>query len=345
MSNNDYGIPYIKPYHFYIQHVIPLVFDDSLSYLELVEQVVKKLNEVIENINSWSDVIKNYTDEQIAALKQELLVYINQQDQIIIGQLQQTQAQLRQEMNQLRSDYQQSDAELRQYVADQLANNLATIQVLINGVNQSMELLRQYVNSQDTALNAKLEAEVTRLEELIKEMQINPNQMLRNPTNNKYEPIQVVTDTVFYNLRSWGLRAKDYDRLNLTAEEYDQFQLGAWNYDYLGKWYLREKPEIEQNFWGLNPWTGTRQHLREIIYWGAAYLRIDAVTAQEYDDLELEAEVYDGKGLTAYQYDWEGRLWLYPLPERGITATEYDTLQIQANRVVNYQDRVRGQPT
>ena len=40
------------------------------------------------------------------------------------------------------------------------------------------------------------------------------------------------------------------------------------------------------------------------------YFNLYALTAQEYDDLELTAEDYDSYGLTAHLYDSEGRLIL-----------------------------------
>lgn len=44
MTNNTS----VKPLHYWVQHVLPLVYDDSLSYMELLARVVAKLNEVIE---------------------------------------------------------------------------------------------------------------------------------------------------------------------------------------------------------------------------------------------------------------------------------------------------------
>lgn len=42
---------------FWCYKVLPLVYDDSLSYYELLCKVVAKLNELIENYASYSDVV------------------------------------------------------------------------------------------------------------------------------------------------------------------------------------------------------------------------------------------------------------------------------------------------
>lgn len=43
----------------------------------------------------------------------------------------------------------------------------------------------------------------------------------------------------------------------------------------------------------------------------AGLIRIDALTAGEYDALELTAEEYNNAALTAYQYDYQGKLLLH----------------------------------
>lgn len=47
-----------NPFRFWCQKVLPLVYDDSLSYYELLCKVVGKLNELAENQNNMSDEIK-----------------------------------------------------------------------------------------------------------------------------------------------------------------------------------------------------------------------------------------------------------------------------------------------
>lgn len=69
MANRSDGI---KPFRFWCQKVLPLVYDDSLSYYETLCRVVNKLNEVIENSGTA------YVDEQIEALRKELIDLIQQ---------------------------------------------------------------------------------------------------------------------------------------------------------------------------------------------------------------------------------------------------------------------------
>lgn len=41
----------VKPLRYWVQSILPLTFDDSLSYMELLNKVVAKLNEIIETVN------------------------------------------------------------------------------------------------------------------------------------------------------------------------------------------------------------------------------------------------------------------------------------------------------
>lgn len=54
------GAKDLTPFRFWCQKVLPAVYDDSLSYYELLCKVVNKLNESIENVNILGDFVDNY---------------------------------------------------------------------------------------------------------------------------------------------------------------------------------------------------------------------------------------------------------------------------------------------
>ena len=54
----------LKPFKFWCQKVLPLVYDDSLSYYEILCKVVDYINNMIENQKEFSD--------ELAELKSEL---------------------------------------------------------------------------------------------------------------------------------------------------------------------------------------------------------------------------------------------------------------------------------
>lgn len=61
----------MEKFRFYCQKVLPLVYDDSLSYYELLCKVVEQLNRVIANLNHTNDVV---TELQLALKELESYV-------------------------------------------------------------------------------------------------------------------------------------------------------------------------------------------------------------------------------------------------------------------------------
>lgn len=73
----DYGL---KPLKFWCQKVLPLVYDESLSYEELLCKVVAYLNEVIEGFNGIPEYIQSLvSDERLQEILSELLNELEEQ--------------------------------------------------------------------------------------------------------------------------------------------------------------------------------------------------------------------------------------------------------------------------
>jgi hypothetical protein len=86
----DFNPKTITPLHFYCQHVLPLVYDESLSYYETLCKIQYKLNEVInaqnylqeafEQMLEWVNTqLKDYAEEILNDMldKGQLLVELN----------------------------------------------------------------------------------------------------------------------------------------------------------------------------------------------------------------------------------------------------------------------------
>ena len=57
----------VKPLRYWVQHILPLVYDDSLSYMELLGKVVNTLNEVVKNNNLLPEYIMELIKEYISS--------------------------------------------------------------------------------------------------------------------------------------------------------------------------------------------------------------------------------------------------------------------------------------
>lgn len=71
MANN---FPPMTPLKFWTQKILPLIYDDSLSYLEMLGKVKSKLNELIEYYNGLKDVIPKEAEELYTNIAERLEV-------------------------------------------------------------------------------------------------------------------------------------------------------------------------------------------------------------------------------------------------------------------------------
>lgn len=57
----------VKPLRYWVQHILPLVYDDSLSYMELLGKVINTLNVIVKNNNMLPDYIMELIKEYITS--------------------------------------------------------------------------------------------------------------------------------------------------------------------------------------------------------------------------------------------------------------------------------------
>lgn len=94
MSRDFYKNP-IKPEHFWMQKVLPLVYDESLSYYEVVDKLVHKINEIgfatnkllADDLWIWvrKCINKLFNDSFYVAGDERLVLVINPVDDILIN--------------------------------------------------------------------------------------------------------------------------------------------------------------------------------------------------------------------------------------------------------------------
>ena len=129
-----------------------------------------------------------------------------------------------------------------------------------------------------------------------------------NPVRGEITSIQIAIDDLYDLGRSEALTALEYDSMGLTASKYDSLLLSAYDYDNYGKT-LIQLSGYYKNPWHYmtSPFTGEYVPLETVINELASLHKDDALTATEYDTLDITATYYDALDLTAYDYDWHGK--------------------------------------
>lgn len=67
MNENKVELTKIPHLRYWVQHILPLVYDDSLSYMEMLAKVAYKLNEMIQNNNNLPEYIEGEIKEYITS--------------------------------------------------------------------------------------------------------------------------------------------------------------------------------------------------------------------------------------------------------------------------------------
>ena len=179
-------------------------YQDSLTYVEYLLGVLKKMNEVIAQVNSNTSFIENY-DGRISELENEITV-------------------LRKEIEDFEAKVETDFENLETQLIDTINTRLVQIRTeLIDLLTIYRAESKAYT---DTKI-AQVEAEIEQI--LIGQI------TLRDPTTGLISPLQTVIDNIYDTTREEALTATGYDALDLTATAYDGYNLTAFNYDYYGK--------------------------------------------------------------------------------------------------------------
>lgn len=253
---------------------LPSSYDESLSYLELLELLRKKIDDICKYLQDFSlENIDKLIDEKF----EELQNYVDLQDKMIYNYID----------NQISDTKNYTDIEIA------TLNNQ-----LINLINQKVIFLIDYVNNTNDILKNQLLQEIQEIKEQIDDIIINGINVY-DPTTGQYNNIQDVIYNLYKYLRYYGIKSIEFDSLDLTCKEFDNKQITARNFD------LYSKDILLINFFHYmySPFNGKITLITDVINQLANYHK-SGITASNFDDLELTAEIFDNKDLTSYDFDF-----------------------------------------
>lgn len=281
----------VMPLWFWCQKILPMTIDDSLSYYEALCRVRAKLNEVINTLNTYSDNLKAYVDQQDQAIYDR-----------IEAQVQDDLAKIRAEMAALDARLTNSMDEFDQRITAQIEAQNAYVQQqiakLTAEINQTVAEVYGRLN--DTLTSAKAYTDF-RIEEVLNSLPDLTTIYVHNPVTGEVSTMQDCVDDMYNALRYMALTAWGYDSLGLTAQEYDEREIFAWVYD-RWSWYLFDEvfPWHKTFSGNTGEYITIKQAIREL--W--ANDRTSGLTAQDFDSQEQTAGAFDALDQTAYKFDW-----------------------------------------
>lgn len=269
-------------------------YDSDLGWLI---SEVEKIAKTYDEISNWQ--IQHQQDYDA------LLTRVN----ALENEINTFESEIEERFNQLQTGleeyiFQQVQAALSQLIIELGTLEAEVLQLRID-LQGAIRDLRSDYQAADTALKFWLEARLDQFKNSIPDL---TTVNVWNPVRGAITSIQICVNDLYDISRSGALTAYEYDSMELTAAEYDALDLSAYDYDNYARDILGRAGIFKNPYYFMySPFTGDYVPITTVINELAFLHRSDALTAAEYDALELTAADYDAYDITAYDYDWSGK--------------------------------------
>ena len=284
------------------------------------QSIIDKVNETIRWANEhqieYEEALRRLiaVEHEIDTFEQQITDAFNALERDLNQRFAQQQAALEQALADTQAQVDEAIRLMQQEVTRQLADFVVEFQRLRSEVQAEINNLLGIVNTAIDNLNNTLAANnefifeyvENRLDEFIEMIPDYEHIYVYNPYRGEVTELQQAINDIYSVAAIWGLTAAQYDSLGLTADEYDNLELTAIEYDTLGYKLLYK----DQDLYMINPFTGQLDSLKNVIMYLVGLHKDDALTATEYDALDLDADTYDAYALDAYDYDFSGKTLL-----------------------------------
>lgn len=261
---------------------IPSVFNDYLTYYEQLANVISKINEIINELDSYNEefleLAKEYTDQQIASLRKAM----EDADEAI------------------KNDYNNKIALVNQAISE--------MQLAMAALDVKVATLYTYWNQYQQQIDGKFDLMYQNLKQFILDnIATLTNVMVTNPITGKWENINKVLEDIWRATQWVGITVLEFDGLRFTAQEFDALMITAYNMDYYARLVLFKYIYLRMR----SPFTGKFDTYENIINRLAAF-HMNGITASEFDALMEVVQTFDDMDITAYELDWNGKAILMP---------------------------------
>lgn len=186
-----------------LKKIKPFVYENYLTWLEMLTDLCKKLNETILIVNSMEEIVSTI-DTNFTDIKNDITSINNKLEQIY-------------------TDLNNFETRI---------NNNVDIKIQ-EAYNEVILLMNNY----QTIFNQSLNSLKNDLEQQIANIELG-NVRAYDPTTGEFENVSTVIMNIYDALRQNSITAQEFDNLELTATVYDNREISAYNFDINGKTFL-----------------------------------------------------------------------------------------------------------
>ena len=274
--------------------------------LQTYQTIINEINQILSWVNQheidYNDAIRRLTaveneidtfEAQITKAFDDLAAEQERKFEEQTAKLDASIAAFRREMQAAMAQFEADIANLKRSVEMEIVQ-------LKNEINRAIINLNNQLLANNEYIYAYVE---NRLDEFIESFPELINLPVYNPVRGSITGLQTAINDLYEVACVNGLTAFQYDSLGLTAKEYDDYNLTALEFDTKG-YILLGYPD--ENWYMISPFSGQYVKVKDVVM-DLAHFHMDGLTAAEYDALDLEAEDYDDKNITAFDFDWFGK--------------------------------------
>lgn len=319
----------IQKFRFWTNKVLPLVYDDSLSYYEVLAKTVDYLNSCIESIDYLMEIYAPVTAE-VAQIRADLDSFKETTEAALIA--------LNQKCRELEEADKNNYEALKNYVDNINTALINEITALSDAYNTLLTLygsFKSYSDSGDVVtLNASKRYTDDKIRDILKYIEDPKIWFVIDPIDNELKDIQTVINEMFDLLRWGAFTCVEFDGMGYTCSYIDSIGYTASEFDYYGR--LRfmfsldfvtrdelanyatletlENYALKTDLNGVaykedlviyNPMTGLQSTFQQVINALASFHQ-NGNTCTELDNSAYDAYGYDNIGFSAYDFDFYG---------------------------------------
>lgn len=299
------GETMVRNLHVWVQRVLPLVYDDSLSYYEVLCKVVHKLNEIIEAYNGIETNILEEIESMFKAWETTWGTKINAalaaQDQKIDDAIAAQNAYIETTIN---NKFVIQDLKVDNKLSDLECKTNTAIAAMEAYVTTQLAALLKLFNSNNDELKCWVNLQLKKLRDEIPEI---TSVIVESPIEGKQMPIQELIDE-FYNVFRYGaITMLEFDTAMITMDEFDALHITKFQFDFYAKKYIRPH---KLKHYAYSPYTGRLVPFAQLIYNLYDFHQPNALTCFDWNQNHITCQEYADNDISAYDFDWNGKLIL-----------------------------------
>ena len=299
------------PIRFHCYKVLPLVYDESLSYYEQLCKVLYSLNETIEAVTdiqtAISDIGGNVSEltEKVNAMVTEIDDFennVNNTLKIINETIENYDIRFNDLEAELTKEIEDNVKALKDYIDTTLGNIKADIREIIE---RELQLIYENMDKLESELRAEIESEIKNLIDSIPDL---TNVNVINPVTGKLSKVQVALDDLFMNTRYNALTVDEFNHLHLSIDECNKLMYRSafrgWS---VITWLTEAKELLDKSLKHrmANAVTGAWQDFKKSIEENTDMLRIcGCLTVEEFGALNMTVDGFNEVGATCYELAW-----------------------------------------